>query len=208
MPEKDSQHLEEAKELLRSVELTDLPLKRRAKEALNLSLFMLREALRIQTRSETKRQAELYRMMHDQRGKAFISAFTDRCFRSSNPIKVAEQICYLIDTFGIPRYLSHYKKFKLFIFRLIGLSFPRLFVAMARYTLRKESAHVIVCGDHDHLNRHLAKRKAQNIRVNINHLGEAILGEQEAQRRLNLYLHDLSEPAIEYISIKITTLYS
>ncbi|MCB1108182.1 MAG: bifunctional proline dehydrogenase/L-glutamate gamma-semialdehyde dehydrogenase, partial [Chlamydiia bacterium] len=49
---------------------------------------------------------------------------------------------------------------------------------------------------------------AQNIRVNINHLGEAILGEQEAQRRLNLYLHDLSEPAIEYISIKITTLYS
>ncbi len=208
MTEKDSPHLEEAKALLSSVAKTDLTPNRRKKEALNLALFMLREALRLQTRSETKRQAELYQMMHDQRGKAFTSAFTDRCFRSNDSAKIAEQICYLIDTYGLPRYLSPIKKLKLFAFRMLGPSFPRLFVALARRALRKDTENVIVSGDHEALNRHLAKRKSQNIRMNINHLGEAILGEQEAQRRLNLYLHDLSEPSIEYISIKITTIYS
>ena len=208
MSEKESAHLDEALALLTSISHTDLTPSRRKKEAINLSLFMLREALRLQTRQDTKRQAELYQMMHDQRGKAFTSAFTDRCFRSNDPTRIAEQICYLIDTYGLPRYLSPFKKLKLFAFRMLGPSFPRLFVSLAKRALRKDTEKVIISGDHDFLNRHLAHRKSQNIRMNINHLGEAILGEQEAQRRLNLYLHDLSEPSIEYISIKITTIYS
>ncbi len=44
--------------------------------------------------------------------------------------------------------------------------------------------------------------------MNLNHLGEAVLGEEEALFRLQSYLKDLSNPEIEYISVKISTLCS
>ncbi|MFN0065145.1 MAG: bifunctional proline dehydrogenase/L-glutamate gamma-semialdehyde dehydrogenase, partial [Chlamydiales bacterium] len=42
----------------------------------------------------------------------------------------------------------------------------------------------------------------------LNHLGEAILSEEEARSRLQLYLKDLENPHVDYVSIKISTLYS
>ena len=44
--------------------------------------------------------------------------------------------------------------------------------------------------------------------MNVNFLGEALLGEAEAQRRLELYLSALQIPEIEVISVKISTIYS
>ena len=46
------------------------------------------------------------------------------------------------------------------------------------------------------------------MRLNINHLGEAILGEEEAHKRLKLYLDDLAKPDFAYMSIKLSTIYS
>jgi RHH-type proline utilization regulon transcriptional repressor/proline dehydrogenase/delta 1-pyrroline-5-carboxylate dehydrogenase len=44
--------------------------------------------------------------------------------------------------------------------------------------------------------------------MNVNFLGEAILGEEEAQRRLEKYLAALQSPEIECMSVKISTIYS
>ena len=44
--------------------------------------------------------------------------------------------------------------------------------------------------------------------MNVNFLGEAILSEAEAERRLQQYLLGLQWPEIEVVSIKISTLYS
>ncbi len=44
--------------------------------------------------------------------------------------------------------------------------------------------------------------------MNINHLGEAVLGEEESQTRFLQYINDLSSSEIEYISAKISTIYS
>ena len=45
-------------------------------------------------------------------------------------------------------------------------------------------------------------------RVNINQLGEAVLGEEEARAQLDQYLCDLKNPDIEYVSVKISTIFS
>ena len=208
MSENDSPHIEEAKAIIEGVRGQSLTAHRRKKEALNLALHLLREAQAKQTFKQKARQSELSRMMHDRRGKAFTAAFTDRCFRSSNPATIIEQICHLIDTYGIPQYLSRFKKLELFFLRLLGLSFPAVFVKLAVHALKKNVSPMIISSDHEPFQKHLQKRKAQGFSLNINHLGEAILGEQEAQRRLNLYLNDLMDENIESISIKISTLYS
>src|SRR2546425_884948 len=44
--------------------------------------------------------------------------------------------------------------------------------------------------------------------MNVNYLGEAILGEREARKRLEDYLQALQLPEIEVVSVKISTLYS
>ena len=44
--------------------------------------------------------------------------------------------------------------------------------------------------------------------MNVNYLGEALLGEEDAQRRLQGYLAALQQPEIEVISVKISTIYS
>ena len=44
--------------------------------------------------------------------------------------------------------------------------------------------------------------------MNVNYLGEALLGEEEAQERLQSYLQALQLPEIEVISVKISTIYS
>ncbi|MCB1115146.1 MAG: bifunctional proline dehydrogenase/L-glutamate gamma-semialdehyde dehydrogenase, partial [Chlamydiia bacterium] len=63
-------------------------------------------------------------------------------------------------------------------------------------------------GEKGSLTKHIKKRREEGVRLNLNHLGEAILGEEEAERRLSVYLEDLKNPLIDYVSIKISTIYS
>ena len=44
--------------------------------------------------------------------------------------------------------------------------------------------------------------------MNVNLLGEAILGEREAERRFAANLQNLQMPEIEVMSVKISTMYS
>jgi len=79
---------------------------------------------------------------------------------------------------------------------------------LATWTLRRETRTVILPGEKKALSSHMRKRRAQGVRLNLNYLGEAILGEGEARRRLEVYLHDLAQPDVEYVSIKISTIFS
>ena len=71
-----------------------------------------------------------------------------------------------------------------------------------------DSSHAVIPGETDAFQIYLQKRKRQRVRVNINHLGEAVLGEEEARTQLHQYLRDLKNPNIEYISVKISTIFS
>ena len=74
--------------------------------------------------------------------------------------------------------------------------------------MRQSSARVILDGDTKPLNAYLAKRRAAHTRVNLNHLGEAILGEAEAAHRMESVLGHLSNPNVDYISVKISAIFS
>lgn len=204
----DAFHLEGAIELLDQVRGKPLIPKERQKLAVELAGLLLDEAQRIQTPKERKQQEELARMMQDPRGKAFTMYMTDQCFRSRKSGRVADQLSYLLNYFGVPRYLSAAKRFQLTAFQILGKTLSPLLVPLVRAKLRKETAKVILPGDKRALSKHMRKRRAEGVRINLNHLGEAILGEEEAKRRLEVYLRDLESDDIEYVSIKISTIFS
>jgi len=180
----------------------------RTAAAIELAALMLTQAQATQTLFEKTLQAQISRMMNDSMGKAFTTAMTDQCFRSNNPKRVANQLVYLMYEYGVPRYLSFTKRVQLLAFKHIGELFSCILVPLTKRMLRQETSTVILPGEPEALIKHMQRRRKEGVRINLNHLGEAILGEKEAEHRLATYMDDLTNPEIEYISIKISTMYS
>ncbi len=197
-----------AKSLIQSVKGKSLTIEDRKNRSIDLAALMLEEAQRIQTPEEIQQQNQLAGMMRDPIGKVFTTAMTDQCFRSRNPVRVANQLAYLIETFGVPSYLPKMKRLSLKTFAAIGQMLAPLAVPLVIHMVRKETSKVILPEEKPYLAKHMQKRRQEGVRINLNHLGEAILGEEEAKRRLQIYLDDLARPEVEYISIKISTIFS
>lgn len=200
--------LEKAFSILEQVRGKPQTMAERKKRAIELAAFLLEETNRTMTSSERKIQQQLSRLMEDPVGKTFTTAMTDQCFRSSSHFRVADQMIYLLEQLGVPKYLDAIKRAQLFVFKLLGSYIARFFVPLAMWSLRRETARVILPGEPALLTRHLRERKKEGVRVNLNHLGEAILSEEEARKRLSTYLEDLKNPDIDYMSVKISTIFS
>lgn len=82
-----------------------------AAKAVELAESILRQS-NLGMRGTEKRQAQqMERMMNDPAGKAFTLALADRVFRPSSPARGAELFRYLLDGYGVPRYLSAADRF-------------------------------------------------------------------------------------------------
>ena len=184
------------------------PYSERAQKAVFLARCLQENAATLQTPEEEKQQAELERMVQSPHDKATVTQLTDQAFRSSNPHRAVDQILHILDIQGIPRFFSGLDRTLLKGFHSFGSYLPEVAAPLVRERMREETANVILPAEEDLLVRHLEARRTGGVRMNINFLGEALLGEAEAQRRLELYLSALQIPEIEVISVKISTIYS
>lgn len=208
MSEKSSPLIEQAKQQIEAVKGQSLSINERKDKAIALAAIMLDEAHRIQTPKEKEKQKQLAGMLNDPIGKIFTTSMTDQCFRSSRSSRSANQLVYVLKKYGIPKYLPFSKKLALDAFKTIGKPLAPILVPLTVHMLRNETSEVILPGEKKALVSHIQKRRKEGVQVNLNHLGEAILGEEEAKNRLQIYLDDLANPEIDCVSIKISTLYS
>lgn len=180
--------------------------------AIQQTLFVARRvqarAAQLQTPAERRQQAELDRMLHHPQDKATLAEMTDQAFRSSVPQRTVDQFIHILDVQGIPRFFSPLQRTLLKGFQSFGGYAPGVAVPLVKERMRKETANVILPAEPELLLRHLRDRHAEGVRMNINFLGEAILGEEEAYHRLQMNLDGLQSPQIEVVSVKISTLYS
>lgn len=176
--------------------------------ALELSKELLRRANELQTPQERRQQAELDRMIQHPEDKATLTQMTDQGFRSDSPDRVVDQMVHILDVQGVPRFFSPFDRALLKGFQSFGGYLPGVAVPMVKEKMRKETANVILPAENEMLASHLRERRDEGLRMNVNFLGEAILGEDEARSRLERYLAALQLPETECMSIKISTLYS
>ena len=180
----------------------------RAKRAVEVAEALLREARAGQTAEERARAERLARLMEDPRGKELTIALTDQCFRSRRPERIADQLHYLLERYGAPRFMEWWERIGLTLGAVLGHYLPSLVVPPIVARLRQETESLILPGEDADLRRYLAERRAAGIRLNLNQLGEAILGEEEAARRLEAYLALLAREDVEYISVKVSSVSS
>ncbi len=160
------------------------------------------------TSEEEHIQRQMIRLLTNPADKILLTKIIDRSFRPHDPERVAEQISNLLEEYGVPDFFDDVERLLIQMFVGLGKHFPSFAVPKMIEQMREAGSRAIIPGEEKALRDHLHHRRQQNIRMNINHLGEAVLGEEEADGRMQCYLHDMKDPDIEYISIKISTLYS
>ncbi len=178
------------------------------RKAVALARLLQQRACALQTPQERREQAELDRMLRNPGDKATLMELTDQAFRSRSPRRAADQLAHILDLHGIPRFFSAPDRVLLKGFQAFAAYLPGVAVPLAKEKMRRQAARVVLPAEGEQLAVHLRRRKAEHVRVNVNFLGEAILGEQEAQSRLQAYLGALQIPEIEVVSVKISTIYS
>lgn len=150
----------------------------------------------------------MHRMMDDAPGKALTLVMADQVFRPTTHVRSADQFRFLVDEYGIPSYLPLHEKLAMRLGSFASAIAPDLVMPAVTAKMRAESNSVILPSEDDQLKPHLMKRRKSNTRMNINQLGEAILGEEEAAHRLQQVIERLESPECEYVSVKISAIFS
>ena len=147
-------------------------------------------------------------MIHNPHDKVTLTQLTDQAFRSKKPHRAVNQLVHILDVQGIPRFFTPIDRVLLKGFQSFGSYLPGVAVSQVKKQMQEETANVILPAERELLTEHLRNRRQERVRMNVNFLGEALLGEEEAQNRLKRYLTALQLPEIEVISVKISTIYS
>ncbi|MGD9420270.1 MAG: proline dehydrogenase family protein [Verrucomicrobiota bacterium JB025] len=193
---------------LQGTDLTSLSDDQVADLAVTLAAKLLQTAEANQKASERRQGEKMARMMSDPMGKTLTLAMADQVFRPPSNSRSAEQFRYLIKEYGIPEYPPAHERAAMKMGAVASAIMPDIVMPAITWKMRDESSEVILPSEDEKLVPHLKQRKQQGIRMNINQLGEAILGEEEASHRMDQIVKRLEDPNCEYISVKISAIFS
>jgi len=83
---------------------------------------------------------------------------------------------------------------------------PVLFAVHTQVKLLSKG--IILPAESKKLSRQIKKRAKKGIRLNINVLGEAVLGEDEANERFERVMQMMARPEVDYVSVKLSSVAS
>ncbi len=81
-------------------------------------------------------------------------------------------------------------------------------VKIARSTLRRMVGHLVIDARPQQLGQAIKRLRAGGDRLNLNLLGEAVLGEREAARRRDGTMELLERDDVDYVSVKVSSVAS
>ncbi|GAB78669.1 L-proline dehydrogenase [Austwickia chelonae] len=160
-----------------------------------------------QTPAERATTTQLASLVRDETGLDLAVTFVDRVARPEDPYVAARDLSRISpkDAAG---FLGKVDLGLLAMGTVAAPLAPPLVVPVARWRLRQIIGHLVVDARDPQLGEHLAAQRAQGFRQNINLLGEAVLGENEAAGRTRRTTDLLRREDIDYVSIKISSLVS
>ncbi len=179
-----------------------------ARAAVILAEKLLRSALAQRRPAEHAQAARMAGLISDPQAKRLSMAMTDRLIRTEDPERAAIGWRRLLRTFGLPKGFGLLQQGMLAAGWAASTVLPGVVMHAVRRRLRDESSGVILAAEDAPLGRYLESRKQTGWRVNLNQLGEAILGEEEAAHRLDAVLALLQRPDVNYVSVKISAIFS
>ncbi|GAA1372872.1 bifunctional proline dehydrogenase/L-glutamate gamma-semialdehyde dehydrogenase [Luteococcus sanguinis] len=159
-----------------------------------------------ETAREKATAGQLAQLVADPAGLALAVRFVDRVARPED-IKVAARE---LSGLGVreANFLGRVDRSLLGAGALAARVSPQVVVPAARRRLRQLVGHLVVDADDAALTKHLEQARSEGFRLNINLLGEAVLGEKEAASRTQRTQALLERDDVDYVSIKVSSLVS
>ncbi len=151
---------------------------------------------------------KMNKLLEHPEDKILLIELMDQSFRSKSNSRIANQIIFLLNKYGMAHFFSSKDRVLLWMFQNFGKYLPNLSVPMFVNQIREDTNCVVIKGEQKPFNEYLEKRISQGVKVNINLIGESVLGEHESKLRIEKYLKVLENPNIDYLSLKISTIYS
>ena len=161
-----------------------------------------------ETINERRQSKRLSALISDPEGVAFTMDFVDRVARHRDNKAAANQLSRLTRERKLPSFLNFFDKNMLRIGASIAPFLPNLVMPLARFRMRSLIGHLVVDAENEPMHKHLNKRKEEGYDCNVNLLGEAVLGEAEAEKRFKQTLALISDPEVDYVSVKVSSITS
>ncbi len=171
-----------------------------ADEAVKLVRHWLTEGAKVPVDASA---AQLAGVLKDPNGLDFTVGFVDGVIRPED-LKVAARNLKALAP-KVPSFLPWYMKSAVALGGTMAPILPGIVVPIARRVLREMVGHLIIDATDAKLGASIKKIKKDGIDLNINLLGEAILGEGEAARRLEGTHKLLARDDVDYVSIKVSS---
>lgn len=177
---------------------------KRTNEAIKLVETWLKQAK--DAKAATGAEARLASLLKDPNGLEFTLNFVDRVIRPESMRVAARELRKLTNI--VPKALPPLDRFAIKLGGFLAPLFPFPVIPIARFVLRQLVSHLIADARPKKLTKHLAKVRASGIRLNLNLLGEAVLGEAEAANRLAKTFDLLRRDDVDYVSVKVSSVVS
>ncbi|MHC3000627.1 bifunctional proline dehydrogenase/L-glutamate gamma-semialdehyde dehydrogenase [Microbacterium sp. HJ5] len=143
-------------------------------------------------------------VLRDPNGLAFTLGFVDGVVRPEDYVVAAGNLRRLVPL--TPAFLPAPLRALIRAGAALAPAFPGIVIPLSRRVLRELVRHLIVDARDAKLGSAISRiRATEGTRLNVNLLGEAILGEHEASRRLAGTRRLLERPDVDYVSIKVSS---
>ena len=155
------------------------------------------------TKTSSAAVRRLAGVLKDPAGLDFTVGFIDRVIRPEDVRVAAGNLRRL--TSNVPRTLPWHLKLALKAGVMASITAPELTIPVVRHALRRMVSHLLIDASDAKLRRMLATIRNSGANINVNLLGEAVLGEAEAARRIADTERLLMRDDVDYVSIKVSS---
>ncbi|PDQ35834.1 MAG: 1-pyrroline-5-carboxylate dehydrogenase [Candidatus Lumbricidophila eiseniae] len=145
-------------------------------------------------------------VLKDRHGRAFTVGFVDGVVRPESVTVAAHNLREVAKI--IPAFLPWYLRVGVRVGSAVSHTVPWIGIPVARRVFRGMVGDLVLDASPAKLGPRLARLRDPRDRLNINLLGEAVLGEQEAQRRYNGACDLLRRDDVDYVSLKVSSVVS
>ncbi|MDQ1436686.1 MAG: RHH-type transcriptional regulator, proline utilization regulon repressor / proline dehydrogenase [Acidimicrobiaceae bacterium] len=137
---------------------------------------------------------------------ALVLALTDEVVRIADQRRAAGRFHDIVVRHGVPASFSPVDRALLQTGARLAPRMPGLVMPLVLRRLRSESDGVVLPAEDPAFTGHVARRHAEGLGVNVNVLGEAVLGDDEARRRLAEVVARVRRPDVDYVSVKASAI--
>lgn len=145
-------------------------------------------------------------VLKDPSGLPFTIGFVDGVMRPESLSAAASHLHRVAPL--VPGFLPWYVRSAVRVGGAVAPVLPAPVVPIARRVLREMVGHLVVDARPEKLGPAIERLRETGARLNLNLLGEAVLGEQEALRRLEGIHELIRRPDVDYVSVKVSAIAS